>query len=80
MPIVSSLIGKPYNEDNFERIADALMNVNNVENVKNVLKCENNLWNALKIDWIMIFFFAFSLLILSLERKILVPQKKNIQT
>lgn len=43
MPIVSSLIGKPYNEDNFTRIADALVNVNNVENVKNVLKCENNL-------------------------------------
>lgn len=50
MPIVSSLIGKPYNEDNFTRIADALVNVNNVENVKNVLKCENNLWNTLKID------------------------------
>lgn len=43
MPIVSSLIGKQYNEENFERIADALANVNNVENVKNVLKCENNL-------------------------------------
>lgn len=42
MPIVSSLIGKPYNETNFERIADALVNVN-VENVKNLLKCENNL-------------------------------------
>lgn len=52
MPIVSSLIGKPYNEDNFTRIADALVNVNNVENVKNVLKCENNLWNTLKIDWV----------------------------
>lgn len=43
MPIVSSLIGKPYNEDNFDRIADALVNVNNVENVKMLLKCENNL-------------------------------------
>lgn len=43
MPIVSSLVGKPYNEDNFDRIAEALLNVNNVENVKNVLKCENNL-------------------------------------
>lgn len=42
MPIVSSLIGKPYNEENFDRIADALVNVN-VENVKNLLKCENNL-------------------------------------
>lgn len=43
MPIVSSLIGKPYNEDNFEKIANALVNVNNAENVKNLLKCENNL-------------------------------------
>jgi hypothetical protein len=43
MPIVSSLIGQSYNEDNFERIAEALVNVNNAENVKNVLKCENNL-------------------------------------
>lgn len=54
MPIVSSLIGKPYNEDNLTRIADALLNVGNVENVKNVLKCENNLWNFVKleIDWV----------------------------
>lgn len=53
MPIVSSLVGKPYNESNFERIADALINVGNVENVKNVLKCENNLWSLskLEIDW-----------------------------
>jgi len=42
MPIVSSLIGKPYHEENFARIADALVNVGNVENVKSVLKCENN--------------------------------------
>lgn len=43
MPIVSSLLGKPYNESNFNGIADALLTVDNVENVKNVLKCENNL-------------------------------------
>lgn len=49
MPIVSSLIGKQYNEDNFERIANALINVN-VENVKNVLK-QANLWGSLEIDW-----------------------------
>jgi hypothetical protein len=43
MPIVSSLIGQSYNEDNFDRIAEALVNVNNAENVKSVLKsCENN--------------------------------------
>jgi hypothetical protein len=41
MPIVSSLVGKPYNEDNFERIANALVNVNNVENV--LKECENGL-------------------------------------
>lgn len=50
MPIVSSLIGKQYNEDNFERIANALINVN-VETVKNVLKQANNLWSALEIEW-----------------------------
>jgi len=43
MPIVSSLLGTPYNESNFNGIADALLTVDNVENVKNVLKCENNL-------------------------------------
>lgn len=43
MPIVSSLIGQAYNEDNFDRITGALVNVNNVENVKMLLKCENNL-------------------------------------
>lgn len=39
MPIVSSLIGQAYNEDNFERIAKALTNVNNVENV--LKECKN---------------------------------------
>lgn len=43
MPIVSSLIGQAYNEDNFDKITGALVNVNNVENVKMLLKCENNL-------------------------------------
>lgn len=43
MPIVSSLIGQAYNEDNFDKITGALVNVNNVENVKLLLKCENNL-------------------------------------
>lgn len=43
LPIVSSLMGKPYNEENFDRIAEALVNVDNVENMKNVLKCETNL-------------------------------------
>lgn len=43
MPIVSSLIGKPYNENNFEGIADALVNVSS-ESVKNVLQeCKNGL-------------------------------------
>lgn len=42
MPIVSSLIGKPYNEDNFERIINALVSVSG-ENVKSVLECKNAL-------------------------------------
>lgn len=51
MPIVSSLVGKPYNENNFERIANALVNVSS-ENVKSVLakECKNGLWNSLQID------------------------------
>lgn len=49
MPIVSGLIGKPYNEENFSKIADALLNVGNVENVKSVLKCENNIWTLTKL-------------------------------
>ena len=42
MPIVSSLIGQPYDEDNFEKITSALKGVSS-ENVKNVLKAENGL-------------------------------------
>ncbi|CRK89472.1 CLUMA_CG003210, isoform A [Clunio marinus] len=44
MPIVSSLIGQPYNENNFERITNALANVSS-ENVKSVLaeECKNGL-------------------------------------
>lgn len=51
MPIVSSLVGKAYNENNFERIANALANVSS-ENVKSVLakECKNGLWSILKID------------------------------
>lgn len=42
MPIVSSLIGQPYDEDNFDKIVRALQGVSG-ENVKHVLKCENSL-------------------------------------
>lgn len=41
MPIVSSLIGQPYDEANFEKITNALVNVDNVEKV--LKECENGL-------------------------------------
>lgn len=50
MPIVSSLIGQPYDENNYEKITNALVNVNNVEKV--LKECENGLWKLLKIDWL----------------------------
>lgn len=42
MPIVSSLIGKPYDENNFEKIFNALAEVSS-ESFRNVLKVENGL-------------------------------------
>lgn len=50
MPIVSSLIGQPYDEMNFEKITNALVNVDNVEKV--LKECQNGLWELLKIDWL----------------------------
>lgn len=41
MPIVSSLIGQSYDEANFEKITNALVNVDNVEKV--LKECENGL-------------------------------------
>jgi hypothetical protein len=41
MPIVSSLIGQPYDENNYEKITNALVNVNNVEKV--LKECQNGL-------------------------------------
>lgn len=42
MPIVSSLIGQPYDETNLEKIVGALKNVS-TENVKNVFEAKNGL-------------------------------------
>lgn len=42
MPIVSSLIGEPYDEDNFDKITSALRGVSS-ENVKHVLEAENGI-------------------------------------
>jgi hypothetical protein len=43
MPIVSSLIGQPYDEENFDKITSALRGVSG-DNVKKVLQAENSLW------------------------------------
>lgn len=51
MPIVSSLIGQPYDENHFEKIVNALKSVS-TENVKSVY--ENGLWlKELNIDKII---------------------------
>lgn len=42
MPIVSSLIGQAYDENNLEKITSALKNVS-TENVKNVFEAKNGL-------------------------------------
>jgi hypothetical protein len=42
MPIVSSLIGQPYDEENFDKITSALRGVSG-DNVKKVLQAENSL-------------------------------------
>jgi hypothetical protein len=42
MPIISSLIGKSYDETNLQKIVNALKGVS-TENVRNVLKAENSL-------------------------------------
>lgn len=50
MPIVSSLIGMPYNENSFDGIVNALSRVS-TESFQNLIKAENGLWGqTLTID------------------------------